>query len=338
MKVLLAMARLEKLEDLYHELIGKTSCTLFVAPPIRFTYKKSDYLYLLYKKLLSSADFKIRNISTLAHLQFVLWQILKKPSILHYHWLEISGPVSALSVAVKCCCIQWYKMLGGKVVWTVHNPLPPDSGYKWFNLKARTFLAKRSDLLVVECESAITNISTFFSVHTKKIRVWPHPSYPPQLIPRAAAVEAINHRYNVDLKVQDRLFLMFGHISPYKQIHKICQFFIQEPVQKKLIIAGPVKKGQMKYYKRLKKIASKHKNIVLIPQFIKEDSVPEFMNASDYLLFNYKNVLSTGGVPLAQSYNKPIILPKKGCLQVLNGNNLRFFNSQDELKEIIKSL
>ncbi|NIS38724.1 hypothetical protein GWN91_06210, partial [Candidatus Saccharibacteria bacterium] len=64
-------------------------------------------------------------------------------------------------------------------------------------------------------------------------------------MPRAAAIEAINHRYNVQIKIQDRLFLMFGHISSYKQIDKVCAIFKDEPYHKKLLVVGPVKKGQM---------------------------------------------------------------------------------------------
>lgn len=82
----------------------------------------------------------------------------------------------------------------------------------------------------------------------------------------------------------------------------------------------------------------KQKNVILIPQFIKEDCVPEFMNAADYLVFNYREVLASGGVPLAKSYNKTIIIPQKGCLTEQKGDNLIHFKTQDELKEIIREL
>lgn len=329
---------LGSLDDLYKELNKDGSCTLFVAPPIRFAYKKSDYLYLLYKDLLESSDYHINSISTLGHIKPMLWQLFGRKTILHYHWFEFTGIISAASYFFNLFCIWLYKLLGGKVVWSVHNKLPLDCRHEWINFKARKWLAKKTDLLLVECNSIILEISSFFSIHPDKFRVWPHPSYPPQLMPRAAAVEAINHRYNVHIKVQDRLFLMFGHISCYKQIDRVCEIFLEEPIQKKLVIVGPVKSGQMKYYKKIKQLSQKKENIVLIPQFIKEECVPEFMNATDYVLFNYKDVLSSGGVSLAESYNKPIILPRKGCLKELEGENLRFFDSQGELKKIIKNL
>jgi len=332
------MKKPEKLEDLFTELNGEEPCTLYVNPPIRYTYKKSDYLYLFYKELFSSKIFKITGVTTPGHLKFVITQLFGKRSILNYHWIECTGFFSIIVYIYKLFCIFLYKALGGRVIWSVHNKMPMDCKMEWVNFHGRRWLARKADLLQIECEAAAVEISTFFGVHEKKMRVWPHPGYPPQLMPRVAALEAINQRYNVKLKVNDRLFLMFGHISAYRQIDKVCEMFLDEPIQKKLIIVGPVKKGQMKLYKKVRWLARKKENIVLIPQFIKEECVPEFMNATDYVLFNYKDVLSSGGVPLARSYNKPIILPKKGCLRELEDENLRFFTSQDELKELIGNL
>ena len=323
------------LTDIYSELTGGKPFTLLVAPPIRFGYKKSDYLYLYYRKILKETSIPVRNISTLAHIKLVLWQFFGGRSLLHYHWFEITGPVSVLSAVYKFIFISLYKLIGGSIVWTVQNTMPPDCRYEWINFYARRWLAAKSDLLIVECQTVIADISAFFSIHPNSIRVVRHPSYPAQIMPRAAAVEAINHRYNVGLKVQDRLFLMFGHISAYKQINKVLEIFKDEPVQKKLIIVGPVKKGQMKLYKSLKRKASKTSNIILIPQFITEESVPEFMNAADCLIFNHRDSLSQGGVHLAISYRKTAFLPGKGCLRELKNENLSFFKSQGELKKLI---
>ncbi len=326
---------LERIEDLYAGLTEKSPSVLFVAPPIRFAYKKSDYLYLFYKNLLDNPDYSIKSVSTAGHLKLLFYRMFGKPCILHYHWISYSGVLSGFVFFYKLFCIWLYTLLGGKLVWTIHNKMPLDTRFEWINYKTRKWLAKKADRLHLECKTVVVDVSTFFNIHPKKIRVWPHPSYPPQLMPRAAAVEAINHRYDVNIKVQDRLFLIFGHISAYKQINKVCEIFTDEPIQKKLIIVGPVKKGQMKVYKNIRKYARQKENIILIPQFIKEECVPEFMNAADYLIFNYKEIFSSGGVPLAKSYNKPIILPQKGCLKELEGNNLTYFNNQQELKEII---
>ena len=323
------MSQIDKLEDLYDGLSKSDSITLFVAPRIRFTHKKSDYLYLFYKELFKSPNFSIFDVSTVGHLKFVFYQLAKRDSVLHYHWIQFSGFWSGIGYLFKICCVAIYLMLGGKLVWSLHNKMPPDCKHKWIHQKVRKWLAQKADRLLIDCESAIDDVSAFFDVSSAKFRVWPHPGYPPQLIPRAAAIEAINHRYKVQIKIQDRIFLMFGHISSYKQIDNVCKIFKGEPIHKKLLVVGPVKKGQMAYYKKVRKMSWQQENIILIPQFIKENHVPEFMNAADYLVFNYRDVLTSGGVPLAKSYDKTILLPKKGCLTEMNGENLKFFKSQD---------
>lgn len=332
------MNQINKLEELYDELSDAGPATLFVAPAIRYSHKKSDYLYLFYKKILSSPNYKVVDVSAIGHLKFVFYQLFKKDAVLHYHWIQYSGFWSAMSYFFKLMCIYFYLLFGGKLVWSVHNKLPPDCSSEWLHFKVRKWLAKKADRLVVECESAVGELSTYFNTSPKKFRIWRHPGYPPQLMPRAAAIEAINHRYKVNLKMQDRVFLMFGHISPYKQIDKVCKIFTEEPIHKILLVVGPVKKGQMQHYKKIRRMTRKLNNVILIPQFIKEDSVPEFMNAAYYLVFNYREVLASGGVPLAKSYNKTIILPHKGCLSDQEGDNLIHFKTQDELKEIIREL
>lgn len=332
------MNQVNQLKDLYEDFYDSLPGTLFVAPAIRYTHKKSDYLYLFYKELINSPDFEIQDVSTLGHIKFIAHQVFKGNCVLHYHWLQYSGISSAIAFFFKIICIYFYLLFGGKLIWSVHNKLPPDCKSEWIHFKVRGWLARRAHRLVVECDWAVSEVSTYFNVTPKKIRIWKHPGYPAQLMPRAAAIEAINHRYKVKIKMQDRVFLMFGHISPYKQIETVCRFFKDQPIHKILLVVGPVKKGQMAYYKNIRKTIKNQDNVILIPQFIKEESVPEFMNASDFLIFNYRDVMASGGVPLAKSYNKTILLPKKGCLAEQEGDNLIFFKTQDELKEIIKDL
>lgn len=332
------MSRIKKLEELYKELFSSKPITLFVAPRIRYTYKKSDYLYLFYRDLLDSPDYNIFDVSAIGHLKFVLHQLVKGNCILHYHWIQFSGFWSGLGYLFKMLCVYLYVKSGGTLIWSLHNKMPPDCKHEWLHKKNRKWLAREADRLVIECESAINDVSEFFGVPKEKFRVISHPGYPPQLMPRAAAIEAINHRYQVQIKIQDRIFLMFGHISSYKQIDNVCEMFVDESPHKKLLVVGPVKKGQMTFYKRVRRLIRNQDNIILIPQFIREAHVPEFMNAADFVIFNYRDVLASGGVPLAKSYDRTIILPKKGCLAEKKEDNLKFFESQDQLREIIKEL
>ncbi|MEX0906405.1 MAG: glycosyltransferase [Balneolaceae bacterium] len=330
------MNPVSSLEEVYDELYNKGNISVLVHPKIRYAYKQSDYAYLLFRTLFTQSRFRINNLSAATHWKLIFANRLKKQTVLHYHWLECTGVIRFVSFLYKWLNIILFIWMKGKMVWTIHNQMPPDSKFLWLNYRIRRWMAKNADLLLVHCQSVIPELSKFFGVDESKFRVIPHPDFPSFLMPRAAAVESINLRFNANIKIQDRLFLVFGHISAYKQIEPICEIFREEPVHKKLVIAGPVKKGQMKLFKRLRRIARNSENIILIPRFIKEEYVPEFMNAADFIIFNYKDVMAAGGAALGKSYNKKIVLPRKYCLQELNGSQSFFFESEAELKEIVQ--
>ncbi len=328
----------KQMEDLYSEIVGHDKVTVFVTPPIRFGYKQSDYLYLLYKELFRKDQFRFKSINRWRHVIPVIASIRNKPVILHHHWLECTGIFDLIIFFYTLPCLILYKWTGGKLVWTVHNIMPLDCKYKRINYSVRRWLATNADLLHIQCRSAIPEIAFFYRVPEDKFRFIPHPKYPAELMPRASAVEAINHRFEASIKMQDRLFLMIGHISAYKQIEQVCEIFIHQPIQKKLVIAGPVKKGQMKHFKKLKKMINGVENIIIIPRFISEDSVPEFLNASDYVIFNFSENLTSGVVHLALSYKKPVIVPDTLCMRELNRTEMIYFSSQQQLGEIIDEL
>ncbi|MGF1669321.1 MAG: hypothetical protein ACFCU6_02650 [Balneolaceae bacterium] len=326
------------LKSVYNKLVPGAR-TLFVVPLIRYKYPKSDYLYLFYKEFIESNDPpKVSALSVFGHFKFVFTQLFGKPCILHYHWLEFQDKRALAGMIYKWFCLYLYKLFGGKLVWTVHNKMPHDNRFYKGNFLLRKWMAKNADLLHVHCDTAIYEISDFFNITKKKFFVISHPKFPAILIPRAASAEALNQRFNLDLKSSDKIYLCFGNISAYKQLPNIANIFKKLEGNKKLIIAGPVKKGQLDEYKALKEIKDQSENIFIIPQFISEECVPEFFNTTDFVVFNYSEILTSGGVELAKSYRKKIILPLAGCLSELKDQpNIISFTSQKELEQILQS-
>lgn len=334
------MALNENLISCYEELLPddlNTPVELFIVPLIRFNYKQSDYLYLFYKDIIEQQNnqFIIHSTSVWQHWRFA-WRSLRKANvILHYHWLECTDLKSMAGIVYKLICIYIFKKSGGKLVWTVHNKMPHDSGYKLLNYKIRSSMANWADLLHVHCKSAVEEISKFYDQPKSKFRIIPHPSYPVTSIPRNQAIEKLNKKRSLNLKQSDQLFLMFGNISSYKQIDKVADMFTELPEHKKLIIVGPVKKGQMKNYREIKERESSQSNIKMLPYFVPEDDVPLYHNACDCVVFNYSRILTSGGFALAKSYHCEVIAPNLGCLSDLNGDNVHLFESQELLFKLL---
>lgn len=312
---------------------------LYVVPMIRHDYKQSDYLYLLYQDILENhqEQFDLKSISVWKHWVFVWKAITTNRVILHYHWLECTDVKSLAGMIYKLFCIYLFKAAGGHLVWTIHNKMPHVDKFQLINNRIQSWMATRADLLHIHCKSVIEDISRFYNQPESKFRVVDHPTFPSKKITREKAIIRLNSKRSLSLDKADLIFLMFGNISSYKQIDKVCRIFSDLPSNRKLLIVGPVKKGQMSNFREIKRIAETTENIRLVPHFISEDMVPHYMNAADCVVFNYREILTSGGVELARSYDRPILAPDMGCLSELDEENVTLFNSQQELKQLLET-
>ena len=199
-------------------------------------------------------------------------------------------------------------------------------------------MAHIADKLQVHCRSAIDIMMPILNIGENKFFIVPHPEFPAELMERNKAIDLLNEKYFKGLiNKEDILFLMFGEIAEYKGIKEVVEIFNNLDERKKLVIAGIIKKGSGKYFKELL-LSIKNKEQVLISQKrIPDDDVPLFLNSCGYALFNFNDVLTSGSVILALNYNKKIIIPFKGCLKELNGQNVIQFINIEELKNILIS-
>jgi len=334
------MGTQEQLLKLYNDLLPDShdgKVMLYVVPLIRYNYKKSDYLYLLYRDLIENKGdrYKVKSLSVWQHYIFVLKSLVTKSVILHYHWLECTDFKSLSGMIYKLISIFLFKAIGGTLVWTVHNKVPHDKKFRKLNYKIQSWMASKANIIHVHCKSAVDEISLYYNQPASKFRVVDHPSFPSKNVSRELSIERLNYKRDLFLEPDDSIFLMFGNISSYKQIEKVCEIFTDLPPKKKLLIVGPVKKGQMSNFNTIKKIAKNRENILLIPYFIPEDMVPFYMNAADCVVFNYRQILTSGGVELARSFNRPIIAPNNGCLRDINDEHVTLFENQDQLRELL---
>ena len=312
---------------------------VFVVPQIPVKNRNTSYLCQLYKEFLkNSFPIKIETFNA-ASLPKIFFSSLKsEKSILHYHWFEFEDLKSLIGIKWKFFWIILYKIMGGKLIWTVHNRIPHHNKYIFLNKKIRKLFALLANKLHVHCESAIGQVIVILNVTKEKFFVVKHPEFPADIFEKEKAIEGLNQKYfNNQLKTDDKIFLMFGAIAEYKCIKEVIEIFTSLNERNKLLIAGFIKKGNFSYFKELKKISDKRK-IFLEGSLIPDEDVPYFLNSADFCIFNYKDILASGGVHLALSYNKQVILPRTGCLKELNGNNIYFFEMKENRKENLKRI
>ncbi len=327
--------KVSSLDEIYAS-VNKDADRIYVVPLIRFHYKKTDYLYLLYRDLIESDSYDIQSISVLNHFKLVVGIIKQRNAILHYHWLEFQDFKSILGIPWKLMCIYLFHKLGGNIVWTLHNEFPHDQKYVALHTYLHQKMAGWADALHVHCQTAADIMSQRLGVSKEKFRLLPHPEFPAAPIAKQEAVNNLNQHYRCQLNVEVPIMLMFGNISSYKQIDQVAKFVIQSKIEATLVIAGPVKKGNLDLYKKLSDLQKQSSNIVLIPNFIPEEQVAWFYSAADYCVFNYREILSSGGYHMAKAYQKPVIAPAKGCLIEHNAEtNVHLFSTDIEFEELM---
>ncbi|MEJ2616836.1 MAG: hypothetical protein P8Z35_17920 [Ignavibacteriaceae bacterium] len=122
---------------------------IYVVPLINFQFKNTNYLYLLYKKFIEEEKnygIIIESLSVFAHPKIVLSRLKKEKGILHYHWLEISDFRSLSGMIWKLLWISLYKLMSGKIIWTIHNKFPHSNNFIFLNKIIIRYMAKKKIL------------------------------------------------------------------------------------------------------------------------------------------------------------------------------------------------
>ncbi len=329
---------ISSLKELYSR-VNEHVNKVFVVPLIRYNFPKTDYLFLLYEELITEREFEVVSISVFAHSKLVLKPIFYKNTILHYHWLEFQDLKSMLAMPYKLLCIALYKLFGGTIVWTVHNLKPHDKKYLSLHKKIHSWMANIASLIHVHSSTSVDSVSEYYGVSNEKIVVLKHPDFPVKLLPKTDARNRFLEIYgNGKKEMNEPVFLIFGGISEYKGIREIIDLLIQKKEPFTLIIAGYVKKGQESLHNFIIQKTIDDKRVLYIPTFIPEEHYPLLLNSSDICLFNYDEILSSGGVKMVFSYKKNIIAPNKGEIrELINEDQVSLFNSKKELNSLINS-
>jgi glycosyltransferase involved in cell wall biosynthesis len=251
-----------------------------------------------------------------------------KPNILHLHWTHdfwlneqfLKSILKSTRFLIELIIL---KILGIKIVWTVHNLFEHDRNYPKIEIILHHFLSKFSNKIIVHCSFAKIAVMRTFKLHKRfehKILIIPHGNYLTSYknkITRKTARKLLNYSEN------EILFLYFGHIRNYKGIpYLVNSFQIMRNEKARLLIVGsPVDKI---FEKKLLKIVAADKRIRSILRFIPDNRVQIYMNAADVVVLPYQDILTSGSVLLAMCFGKPVIAPMLGCLAELLDNKGSF--------------
>jgi glycosyltransferase involved in cell wall biosynthesis len=266
-------------------------------------------------------------------------------NVLHLHWLSpyLKGkswlPKSIYSF--KFLVDIWLtRLMGVKVVWTIHNRVSHNCQFSGMELWLRKSLAKLVDRIIVHNSSTLDYLERDWKIDRAKIRVIPHGHYRDAYIP---AISQDLARQQLNLPLNGRIYLNLGMLRPYKGIESLLEVWKNNRdlfKEHTLLIAG--KALDESYSLKLAKLAESIPGVILHSDFIPNDRIHLFFSAADVVVLPFTNILTSGSLILAMSYGKPVIAPQEaGIIEVLGNANDLLYNSQETtglLKALEKSI
>ncbi|MEM9830581.1 MAG: hypothetical protein AAF944_08070 [Bacteroidota bacterium] len=309
--------------------------TVYVGTVLKnaLTTNNNQYLNLVYQ------NFATEGVKVIKVLKDNYWEVVARKLkgervVVHYHWFQYSSHKFLRPVTLNLFWLAIFRLLGGKLVWTVHNRNPHIRKYTKLNHLLRIIFEKLSYRNHVHCYCAVEEMSAILKAKTRKFFVVPHPNYPVQLRSRGKSFAVLKEKYHQmpnmrELQPKDEVYLMFGQIRQYKGILPIAEIFASFPERKtkKLIIAGSSKEATYVY--KLEQLPQQHTNIILVPHFIPDEDEGYFYGAADKVILNHTEILTSGAAILAINYGKKLMVPDICCLSELEGAQI--FANQEEL-------
>ena len=280
--------------------------TIFVTSFPAFKNEKSNpYNQLLFSEV-EKLDVKVQEFRLFSF-------VFEKADILHVHWPEfyLNSNYKAkaffyslmfiFSIFVK-------KIMGTKIVWTVHNLEPHKIQYPFLNKLFWWVYLRQVDGV---CSLSHANEKLVLDMHPLLKRclkvVTYHGLYKStqnsSLLQRVAAKEALGVHANVDL------FLCLGQIKSYKNYEGLINTFVglkgKLPVH--LIIAG--KADDLDYLAYLRSLMKTAGNITIKAEFISEEDLVLYYAAATYSIIPFDKIFNSGSMLLSISMNTPVIIP-----------------------------
>jgi len=247
----------------------------------------------------------------------------QRVGVLHLHWPEFyyrgrAGAATVRALVGFLACVAVARALGYRIVWTIHNalphePHPADRMVRWILMRvARTAVHSRAARRALPPGGALPAVVP----HGHYIGVYPD------------TVSRRDARARLGIAAGDRVLLFFGQVRDYKGIADLVQAFrtVSDP-HVKLVVAG--RPSAAADAEALRRLAADDARIQLHLRFIPDDEVQVFFRSSDFVVLPYRHVLTSGVAILALSFGRPLVVPRLGCLQDLDGGCAISYDADD---------
>ncbi len=252
-----------------------------------------------------------------------------KPKIFHILW---NNKFESFD---RTLLMLYYKLLGKKIVLTVHNVNAGKRDFRdtLFNRLTLRIQYRLADHLFVHTEKMKRELGEEFAVPGSRATVIPFGIN--NAVPNTP-LTAANAKKRLGLSGDARTILFFGRVTPYKGLEYLIAAFRQVLARGRdyrLIIAGRPDKCDS-YWREMQEDIWKdvqRGRVLLKPDFIPDNEVEVYFKAADALVLPYRQIYQSGILFLGQSFGLPALVADVGSLkdEILEGKTGLVFRPEN---------
>jgi glycosyltransferase involved in cell wall biosynthesis len=229
--------------------------------------------------------------------------------ILHLHWPEAYYPRRGNA-------LDWFRTArfpfdldratqNAVLVTTAHNLYAHNRGADGLVGRNVRYANRKSRIVFAHSAGAKQKLAGAFGLDPSLVRVVPHGDLSVAMAPPVSQAEA---RHQLGLS-DDKLALMFGTVEPYKGVEDVIAWWhkMQPPI--KLAVVGRPVTDQ--YATQISRAIGDTSKILSRLEFLTDDALSLWLSAADLVIFNYREILTSGAASLARSYGIPLLLPHR---------------------------
>ncbi len=240
--------------------------------------------------------------------------LIHRPTFIHFDWVTSYYYrrwkwLTYVSMGSFCAQIMLARLMGVKVVWTLHNILPHDDPNLKIHRFCQRFLARRCQWIRVFSPCSVGRAATELGIPDSKFKIIPEGDYTQVYANHVSRVEA---RQKLGLAIGAKVFLYVGLIKPYKGILELIDAYGTLPhTSSHLVIVGRIM--DKAYGDKIRQGLSD--TIMLVDQFIPKDDLQVYFNAADVVVLPFQKIENSGSAIMAMGFAKPIVAPRMGVVK-----------------------
>lgn len=224
---------------------------------------------------------------------------ISKPDIVHVQWIPL-----VRRLPFEIWFLRVVKKLGIKLVYTAHNVLPHDTGIAL--VPVFTHVYREMDAIICHTDEAKRRLVREFSVDPERVSVIAHGP----LLHDAKLRSVQASKAQLSVPENEVLVVWQGIVRSYKGLDFLLESWRKVDairLNAHLLIAGTGDSGLLEAIKEQVRRLHLQESVRLDFRFIADPELPTYYQASDILVYPYREVTTSGALMTALAYRKAIV-------------------------------